>query len=85
MIADAFPKNPVIGLGGILHPDQAEQVLADGVQLVGLGRALLLDANWARKVHDGKINELKLKLNNPEEVWTLEIPEPMKEYSKSRF
>jgi 2,4-dienoyl-CoA reductase-like NADH-dependent reductase (Old Yellow Enzyme family) len=85
MIADAFPKTPVIGLGGILHPDQAEQVLADGVKLVGLGRALLLDANWARKVHDGKISELKMKLNTPEEVWTLEIPEPMKEYSKSRF
>ena len=85
MIAQGFPKMTVIGLGSILHPDQALAVLDDGVTLVGLGRALLLDAEWVSKVRDGKVSELRLKLERPEDVQTLEIPEPMKEYSKSRF
>jgi len=46
---------PVIGLGGIVHPDQAEQSLAEGlVDLVGVGRAMLADPSWAAKSLAGR-------------------------------
>ena len=41
---------PVIGIGGIRTPQQAEQVLTEGlVDLVGVGRAMLADPQWAEK------------------------------------
>jgi 2,4-dienoyl-CoA reductase-like NADH-dependent reductase (Old Yellow Enzyme family) len=73
---------PVIGVGGLLHPDQATRVLDDGVPLVALGRALLLDADWVTKVQDGRVSEIRMKLNSESERRSLEIPKPMKEYTK---
>ena len=41
---------PVIGIGGIRTPGQAEQALSEGlVDLVGVGRAMLADPKWAEK------------------------------------
>ena len=46
---------PVIGLGGIVHPDQAERLLAEGlVDLAGVGRAMLADPQWAAKALAGR-------------------------------
>ena len=81
MIRDSVSM-PVIGVGSILHPDQAIRVLDDSIPLVALGRALLLDADWATKVRDRKPSEIKMKLDSESERLLLEIPEPMKEYTK---
>lgn len=41
---------PVIVTGGVVTPDGAEKLLQDGAaDLVGVGRALLADPDWARK------------------------------------
>lgn len=85
MIKTDFPDKPVIGVGSILHPDQALDMLADGVDLVALGRALLLDADWAVKVRDNRVSEIRSKLSSPDEVQQLDLPEPMKEYVRNRF
>lgn len=76
---------PVIGVGSIRHPDQALRVLDDGVPLVALGRALLLDADWGTKVETGRVSEIRMQLNSEEDLQALEIPAPMKEYVKNRF
>jgi len=76
---------PVIGVGSILHPDQAIRVLDDGIPLVALGRALLLDADWVTKVRSGRISEIRARLNSEEELQALEVPAPMKEYVRHRL
>lgn len=46
---------PVIGVGGIVTPDQAEGALAEGlVDLVAVGRAMLADPQWAAKTLAGR-------------------------------
>lgn len=85
MIKRAFPGTVVIGVGSILQPEQAVHVLEDGTDLVALGRALLLDADWALKVFEDRAAEIRTHLSSLEEVQLLEIPTPMKEYTKNRF
>ena len=46
---------PVIGVGGIRTPDQAERAIADGlVDLVAVGRGILADPQWAGKTLSGR-------------------------------
>ena len=46
---------PVIGVGGIVTPDQAERALAEGlVDLVAVGRGILADPRWAAKTVAGR-------------------------------
>jgi 2,4-dienoyl-CoA reductase-like NADH-dependent reductase (Old Yellow Enzyme family) len=73
---------PVIGVGNIAHPDQALRVLDDGVELVALGRALLLDADWAVKVREMRVEQIRSKLTSEEDRQQLDIPGPMREYTK---
>lgn len=50
---------PVIGVGRILTPEQAEAALSEGrCDLVALGRGLLADAAWARKAAEGRADEI---------------------------
>jgi 2,4-dienoyl-CoA reductase-like NADH-dependent reductase (Old Yellow Enzyme family) len=59
-IRRAVPGVPLVALGRIESPDEAERVVAAGVaELVGLGRALLADAAWARKSEQGRENEIR--------------------------
>ena len=52
---------PVIGGGGIRHPDLAEKALKDGMaDLIYVGKGLLADPNWARKIIDGKPESIML-------------------------
>lgn len=55
--AETFKREvglPVIGVGRISRPETAEQLLRDNkVDLVAMGRALLADPEWPKKVKDG--------------------------------
>lgn len=52
---------PVIGVGGIKTPDEAEQVLSLGVaDLVAVGRGILADPGWARKAAAGAAESIHL-------------------------
>ena len=53
--AKSVLKIPVIGGGGIRHPDLAEQALQDRMaDLIYVGRGILADPAWARKTIAGK-------------------------------
>jgi 2,4-dienoyl-CoA reductase-like NADH-dependent reductase (Old Yellow Enzyme family) len=83
MIRDSLPAQiPVIGVGKIVHPDQAIDILDDDVDLVALGRALLLDADWASKVREGRVAQIRSKLTSEDDRRMLDIPAPMREYTK---
>ncbi|MBQ2092505.1 MAG: FAD-dependent oxidoreductase [Clostridia bacterium] len=51
---------PVIAVGVIRDPDQAEKLLEDGVQdFIGLGRPLLADPEWAKKTKEGRPQDIQ--------------------------
>jgi len=51
---------PLMALGKITHPEEAENIVASGeAELIGLGRALLADAAWPRKVAAGRVDEIR--------------------------
>lgn len=83
MIREALPLHiPVIGVGSIVHPNQAMRVLSDGLDLVALGRALLLDADWAKKVRAGQADRLQTTLRSESDRDLLDIPPRMREYTR---
>ncbi len=51
---------PVISGAGIIEPTLAEQALAEGYgDIVQLGRQLIADPEWAKKVKEGRIKEIR--------------------------
>jgi 2,4-dienoyl-CoA reductase (NADPH2) len=62
-IKQAVPSVPVIAAGRIQTAETAERILQDGMaDLVGLGRVLLADPAWPRKVR-GELNEPVITCN----------------------
>jgi 2-enoate reductase len=54
-------KIPVMGHGKLgIKPELAEQALADGkLDFVGLGRSLICDPEWANKVKEGRLQDVR--------------------------
>ena len=53
-------KLPVIAHGKLGDPDVARRVIEDGkADFVALGRPLLADPDWPRKVKDGRLNDIR--------------------------
>jgi 2,4-dienoyl-CoA reductase-like NADH-dependent reductase (Old Yellow Enzyme family) len=67
---------PIIGVGGIKTPEQAEKVLEAGISLVAMGRELLMDPNWLQKVKDNKQEQIQTELDT-ENQDLLSIPDPL--------
>lgn len=74
---------PIIGVGGIRTPEQAEKAMKTGISLVALGRELLIEPHWQLKIKSGAADkiETELDLNRQSE---LKIPSPMWESFLSR-
>jgi 2,4-dienoyl-CoA reductase-like NADH-dependent reductase (Old Yellow Enzyme family) len=50
---------PVIGIGGLFTPEQADAALAEGlVDLTAIGRGLLADPQWVVKAREGRAQEI---------------------------
>lgn len=76
---------PVIGVGSIFYPEDALRVLDDGIDLVAMGRALLLQADWAVKVRDGRRRDIRTGVRTLKELNSLDVPERMKGYLRRFF
>jgi 2,4-dienoyl-CoA reductase-like NADH-dependent reductase (Old Yellow Enzyme family) len=51
---------PVMALGRIATPAEAEAAIADGAgDLVGMTRALIADADWPAKARDGRVDDIR--------------------------
>jgi len=71
------PDVPVITVGGIQDPVQAESILAEGqVDFVAIGRALFADPEWPNKAKEGRLEEIRpcLRCSKSAGVW----PEDMR-------
>lgn len=56
----SIPNIPLISLGRISDPAEAEGILASGeAELIGMGRALIADPAWPLKVMQSRINEIR--------------------------
>jgi 2,4-dienoyl-CoA reductase-like NADH-dependent reductase (Old Yellow Enzyme family) len=85
LIRRALNSTAVIGVGSIYLPDQAMRVLDDGLDLVAMGRAHLLNTDWARKVREDRVDGIRIALKDDSERYHLDIPNPMKEYVRGRL
>lgn len=67
---------PVIAVGGVSTPEDAEKILKTGVNLIALGRELLIEPDWLDKVKNEtpELIETLLDVNNQ---LGLVIPIPM--------
>lgn len=52
-------KIPVVTVGGITMPDEAERILADeSADLIALGRGLCADPEWPNKAREGRVGDI---------------------------
>lgn len=54
---------PVIAAGQITTPDQAEQALNAGLDMVAIGRGLVINPQWAQWVNQGKEDNITMILD----------------------
>jgi 2,4-dienoyl-CoA reductase-like NADH-dependent reductase (Old Yellow Enzyme family) len=67
----------VIGAGGIMHPQDALRVVDDGPQMVALGRALIVEPEWAQKVASGEFRQIRTCISSIGADTELNIPPAM--------
>lgn len=54
---------PLIALGAIAIPEQAEEVLNQGIDFVALGRQFLIEPKWLKKVNNGEEDAIKYDID----------------------
>ncbi|CAM4083909.1 NADH-dependent flavin oxidoreductase [Saccharibacillus endophyticus] len=67
---------PLIGVGAIRTAEDALNAYEIGVPLVALGRQLIVDPDWVKKVQEGKESDIVLTLTKDDQE-SLVIPAPM--------
>ncbi|MBR9979163.1 MAG: NADH-dependent flavin oxidoreductase [Bacteroidetes bacterium] len=70
-------RKPLIGVGGMYTPRDAQVALDDGCDAVALGRILLMEPDWVALVRDGRIDELRRTLPAEGADTLLTIPAPL--------
>lgn len=74
---------PIIGVGGVHTPEDAEKILSTGIPLVAMGRELLMDPLWLKKVKNNTVNQIVTELDLDAQDF-LKIPSPLWEGLVSR-
>ncbi|GAA3621248.1 NADH-dependent flavin oxidoreductase [Secundilactobacillus similis] len=75
---------PLIGIGSVELPSDADAVLADGADLVAIGRELLREPQWVQKVQAGDEGSIRTQLS-PTDMTELSIPPVMQTYLSTSF
>ncbi len=58
-LRDKGHKVPVVAVGKISAPEDAERILAEGRgDMIGMARQLLADPDWPKKVREGRVGEI---------------------------
>lgn len=78
-IKEISPNKPVIAVGDIRTPEQAEEVINSGIDFVALGHQLIIDPNWVEKVISGHENTIRYTLHAAD-LDDLGIKPPFVEY-----
>lgn len=75
---------PIIGVGGFHTPDDAEKALETGIELVAMGRELLMEPLWLKKVKEGAVDQIVTELDADAQE-SLKLPAPLWQSLISRF
>ncbi len=75
---------PTIAVGGIATPAQALATRRDGCSLVGLGRILLVEPEWARCVAAGQAEGLALELDSDARLKSADTPAAVIDYLRRK-
>ncbi|MEV5028923.1 NADH-dependent flavin oxidoreductase [Paenibacillus sp. LPE1-1-1.1] len=67
---------PIIGVGSIQTPDEAVKALDTGIQLIAIGRELIVEPDWVEKVAEGRESEIKTTLSKDDQD-RLVVPTPL--------
>ena len=73
---------PLIGVGSVESPEDAEATLAEGADFVAIGRELIREPQWVQKVRAGEPVRTSL---SPFDLDELAIPGAMQEYLQTSF
>jgi 2,4-dienoyl-CoA reductase-like NADH-dependent reductase (Old Yellow Enzyme family) len=73
-------SRPVVAVGGIATPAEALSARRDGCSLVGLGRVLLAEPEWPRRVLEGEAAEIATELDSDARLKSADVPEPVIAY-----
>lgn len=57
------PRKPIIAVGNIRTPEQAEEVMQSGIDFVALGHQLIIEPNWVEKVVAGNEETIRYQLH----------------------
>lgn len=74
---------PIIGVGMVKTPDDAVKALNMGLPLIALGRELLVEPDWIKKVKNGEEDTIRTEIRL-EDREDLAFPDSMWEYVQSR-
>ncbi|MBO2945319.1 NADH-dependent flavin oxidoreductase [Paenibacillus sp. F411] len=69
-------RKPLIGVGSVHTPEQAMEVLAAGSALVALGRELIVEPDWVKKVEEGREESIRTTVG-PEDQEELVVPDAL--------
>ncbi|WDQ31973.1 NADH-dependent flavin oxidoreductase [Paenibacillus marchantiae] len=77
-------KKPLIGIGSIERPEDAEEVINAGATLAALGRELIREPKWVQKVKAGDLGSIRYQIS-PSDMDELRIPLAMQTYLEGSF
>lgn len=77
-------ETPLIGVGSVENPQDAEAVLSDGAQFVAIGRELIREPKWVQKVAQNDLSSIRTQLS-PLDLEELAIPSVMQHYLTTAF
>ncbi|MDC7124349.1 MAG: FAD-dependent oxidoreductase [Spirochaetales bacterium] len=86
--SDALAAVPIIGVGGIMQPEQANEALNSGFSLVAVGRELIVEPQWVQKVTAGEKIATYVRhdecprLAIPESLWNFIESDIVAEYKR---
>ncbi len=75
---------PLIGIGSIETPQDAEEALSNGASLIAIGRELIREPEWVQKVASGNEASIRQTLD-PKEMDDLAIPAVMQSFLTGAF
>lgn len=75
---------PLIGIGSVETPKEAEDVLNSGADLVAIGREFIREPQWVQKVITGDEKSIRTTIS-PNDLDELAIPSVMQTYLKESF
>ncbi|MEZ5366452.1 MAG: hypothetical protein R2748_29975 [Bryobacterales bacterium] len=71
---------PTMAVGGIATPAEALAARSDGCSLVGLGRVLLGEPEWAQRVLSGDADAIATDLDSDARLENADVPAPVLDY-----